>query len=77
MFRIGAIALSLVFIGTASSQTIHMYGPGGPLAPMEECAALFSSKTHVQVDVTAGPEKQWWTEDRGNADMSTAARSTC
>jgi hypothetical protein len=31
----------------ASSQTIHVYGPGGPLAPMKECAQLYTKRASL------------------------------
>ena len=69
IYRVGAIALSLVLSGTGLSQTLRMYGPGGPLAPFKECAAVFSYKENVKVEVVAGPEEQWWPEAQGDADI--------
>jgi hypothetical protein len=28
-------------------QTIHVYGPGGPLAPMKECAQLYTKRASL------------------------------
>ena len=55
--------------GSACAQTLHVYGPGGPLAPMKECAALYQQKTGVRVEVTAGPEEQWFAAADTDADI--------
>ncbi len=56
--------------GTAvSAQTLHVYGPGGPIAPLRECAARFTARTHIPVIATAGPEKQWFAAAQTNADL--------
>ena len=61
------ISLSLTAI--AAGQTLHVYGPGGPLAPMKECAEVYTKQTHMPVEVIAGPEDKWMTSARGNADI--------
>lgn len=48
--------------GGAPPSGLHVYGPGGPLEPMKECAAQFSQHTKVPVSVVGGPEKR---VDRG------------
>lgn len=60
-------ALSLTNI--AASQTLHVYGPGGPLVPMKECAEVHTKQTHIPVEVMAGPEDKWMTSAQGNADV--------
>ena len=60
-------ALSLNTI--AAGQTLHVYGPGGPIAPMKECAELYTNQTHIQVEVMAGPEDKWITSAQSNADI--------
>ena len=70
VLSIGAIlTISVAFSAQSPAQVVHVYGPGGPLAPIKECAAIFSTKEHVDVEVTAGPEKQWWTKAQGDADL--------
>lgn len=54
---------------TAQGQSLHVYGPGGPLAPMKECAELYQQKTGVNVQVTAGPEKAWIDSAQSDADV--------
>ena len=44
----------------AQQPVLHVYGPGGPLGPMQECADLFSRANQVKVVVTASPEPQWF-----------------
>lgn len=46
-----------------------MYGPGGPFAPVNECAQLFSKQNNVAIKVVAGPEKNWIAEAKENADI--------
>jgi accessory colonization factor AcfC len=53
----------------AQSDTLFVYGPGGPQAPMEECAKLFSTKMAVPVKVIAGPEDKWIENAKENADL--------
>ena len=62
-----AAALIISTIGFA--QTLHVYGPGGPLAPIKECAALYTQQTHKTVLVTAGPETSWFPAAQTDADI--------
>jgi accessory colonization factor AcfC len=55
--------------GPAGAQTLHVYGPGGPAAPLRECAALFEQRAHIHVEITAGPEPQWIDEAARDADV--------
>jgi len=48
---------------------LHVYGPGGPLAPMKECADLYKKQTGINVLVTAGPERQWFQSAQNDADL--------
>lgn len=43
-FTFGTLAVSLILAGTTLAQTLHVYGPGGPLAPIKECAAIFKPR---------------------------------
>lgn len=53
----------------AQEQTLNVYGPGGPLSPLQECAALFSKARGVRVQVTAGPEGHWIDRAKQDADL--------
>jgi len=53
----------------AQDKILHAYGPGGPLGPMEECAAIFSQAHGVQVKVVAGPEDKWIDQAKQDADL--------
>ncbi len=55
--------------GSAAHDTLFVYGPGGPQAPMEECARLFSKIYSIPVKVIAGPETKWIAEAKTNADL--------
>ena len=67
--RSAPVLLSLVFCAAASAQTLHVYGPGGPLDPIRTCSEMYTAATHVPVVVTAGPEKQWFPAAQADADV--------
>lgn len=62
------LCLNLSFIANGQD-TLYVYGPGGPQAPMEECAKLFSKKIAGSVKITAGPEDKWIEHAKQNADV--------
>jgi accessory colonization factor AcfC len=53
------MALLFMINSIGAQDTLHIYGPGGPFAPMKECSDLFSKQTGIPVKVTAGPEATW------------------
>lgn len=53
----------------AQKDTLYVYGPGGPYAPIEECATVFGKKYNLFVKVTAGPEDLWIEKAKQNADL--------
>ncbi|MBS7565692.1 substrate-binding domain-containing protein [Mucilaginibacter sp. SMC90] len=53
----------------AQKDTLHIYGPGGPLSAMQDCAKAFSAKTGIPVKVTGGPESKWLSQAQANADV--------
>ena len=65
------VLFNLVFAGNlmAQGQTLNIYGPGGPLGPMKEGAELFAKSQGVQVKVTAGPESNWISQAKQDADL--------
>ena len=50
----------------AASETLHVYGPGGPLPAVKEAAAAYGKQAGVTVDVVGGPTPAWI--DRAKAD---------
>lgn len=66
-FHVVAAMITMSCPGVA--QTLHVYGPGGPLAPIKECAVLYGQTTGVSVVVQAGPEKQWFSAAQQDADV--------
>lgn len=58
-----------VQMAPAQQKVLHVYGPGGPLAPMEECAQIFAKDKEVQVKVTAGPTPKWLEQAQQDADL--------
>lgn len=63
------LILSASLTTMVAEQSLHVYGPGGPMDPMKECANLYEQKTAVKVEVTAGPEKTWIDLAEVNADV--------
>lgn len=66
------VLLALLFAGRAHAApyvVLNVYGPGGPAAPMKECAARFFKGRGVKVEVTAGPEAKWIANAGQNADI--------
>ncbi len=68
--------LLVVFSSAVSAQvtsgardTLHVYGPGGPLPAMKEAAAEFSRLRGVQVEVVGGPTPQWLEKAKSDADI--------
>ena len=69
--------LALIAAGltaTASSaafatETLRVYGPGGPLPAMKEAAAVFGQAHGIDVQVTAGPAPQWIDHAKSDADL--------
>lgn len=55
--------------GNAQNDTLHIYGPGGPFGPINECAQRFSKQTGIPVKVVAGPAERWINDARQNADL--------
>ncbi|GAC1479295.1 MAG: AcfC family putative adhesin [Gemmatimonadaceae bacterium] len=53
----------------APSETLFVYGPGGPLPAMKEAAAAFEGKFGVAVVVTGGPTLPWLDRARNDADI--------
>jgi len=56
-------------VNAAPEVVLNVYGPGGPAAPMKECAAIFSKQRGVKVEVTAGPEAKWSDKAKRDADL--------
>lgn len=52
-----------------AAETLHVYGPGGPLPAMKEAAAVFGRAHGVDVEVTAGPTPKWIAEAKNDADL--------
>lgn len=49
--------------------TLHVYGPGGPLPAMKEAAAEFGRAHGMVVHVTGGPTTEWLEKAKGDADL--------
>ncbi len=64
-----AISISFPALVKAQTDTLFVYGPGGPGAAMEEAAKVFSKKNSIPVKVTAGPEAKWIEQAVQNADI--------
>ena len=53
----------------APSETLFVYGPGGPLPAMKDAAAAFERAHGVAVQVTGGPTTPWLARARNDADV--------
>nr|WP_294899609.1 substrate-binding domain-containing protein [uncultured Pedobacter sp.] len=53
----------------AQTDTLYVYGPGGPFGPINECGKIFSLQHQLMVKVVAGPESNWINEANKNADL--------
>jgi len=56
-------------MAAGASDTLYVYGPGGPFGPFNEAAAVFSAKNNIPVKVIAGPEPNWINAAKQNADI--------
>ncbi len=52
-----------------SGRALHLYGPGGPLGPMQECGQAFSKKTGIDLQITTGTPPQWIEHAQQNGDL--------
>jgi len=64
-----AIMFTTPFISHAQTDTLYVYGPGGPFAPINECAQVFGKQNNIVIKVTAGPEVNWINNATQNADI--------
>lgn len=72
MFKFLVLFLMLLVGGSqsfAQTNTLYVYGPGGPFKAIDECAKAFTARTHIQVKVIAGPELNWVKQAAANADL--------
>lgn len=64
------ISLFLTFINlSAQTDTIYLYGPGGPYPAMNEAAKIYSKQHNVIIKVTKGPLKNWKIPAKTHADI--------
>ncbi|MFC0387662.1 substrate-binding domain-containing protein [Muricoccus vinaceus] len=66
---LSVLVLCLAIGGTASAETLRVYGPGGPLPAMREAAEAFRRIRGVEVQVTGGPTGSWIERARSDADV--------
>ena len=68
-----AAAASIAFLigssAASAAETLHAYGPGGPLPAMREAAATFGKTAGVDVQVTAGAAPQWLSQAKQDAGL--------
>jgi len=53
------LPLSIALFASAQTDTLYVYGLGGPQAAIDEYAKTFSKKMSVLVKVITGPEANW------------------
>lgn len=59
----------LLFKLNAQTDTVYVYGPGGPYPAINEAAQIYSSQNHIIIKVTKGPLKNWRKSAKSNADI--------
>ena len=71
MSRIALVATLALMLPTLASagETLHVYGPGGPMPAMKEAAAAFGAAHGITVEVTAGPTPTWIDKAKADADV--------
>ena len=64
------VLATLCCTGTAqAAETLHVYGPGGPLPAVKEAAAAFGKQANVAVDVVGGPTPAWIDKAKADGDV--------
>ena len=65
------LAASVAFssFAMAAPETLHVYGPGGPLPAMKEAAGIFGRTHGAEIQVTGGPLSQWIDNAKADADV--------
>jgi accessory colonization factor AcfC len=53
----------------SATESLHVYGPGGPLPAVREAAAVFAHEHGINIVVTSGPTPQWLAKARNDADV--------
>jgi accessory colonization factor AcfC len=62
-------AAAMLLAASATADTLHVYGPGGPAPAMKEAAAAFGKLAGHEVIVTAGPPDKWLPQAKDDADI--------
>jgi accessory colonization factor AcfC len=53
----------------AQTDTVYVFGPGGPFPPINELANKFEDKNDVKLVVTKGPAGKWLQQAKSDADI--------
>ncbi|MCX2452059.1 substrate-binding domain-containing protein [Pedobacter sp. PLR] len=72
LFKKVALSVTLLTASitvNAQTDTIYVYGPGGPLSAMKACATQFTATTKIPVKVIGGPESKWLSSAEKNANI--------
>ena len=69
ILMLAAAGITVASSAMAAPETLHVYGPGGPLPAMKEAAEMFGHAHGVDVKVTAGPLSQWIDHAKADADV--------
>jgi accessory colonization factor AcfC len=64
-----AASIAFASFAMAAPETLHVYGPGGPLPAMKEAAEIFGRTHGAEVQVTGGPLSQWVDHAKADADV--------
>lgn len=68
-FTLASLALAPGASAAEKVAVLRVYGPGGPLAPVQECGKVFAAEKGVQVRVDGGPEARWLEMAQADGDL--------
>jgi len=69
LLLIFAISILIGNVTFAQTDTLYVYGPGGPYSAVKECAQIYGAKNSIAVKVVAGPEPKWLEQAQQHADV--------
>lgn len=63
------VGLSAMPAASPAQDTLHVYGPGGPLPAIHEAARAYGTANGLTVRVTGGPADEWMSRARRDAHL--------
>ncbi|MFA5793801.1 MAG: substrate-binding domain-containing protein [Candidatus Brocadiia bacterium] len=67
---VAVFGVGRLFSGPAASEVVlNIYGPGGPQAPVQECADIFAKDNNIKIKVSGGSDDKWIESAKKDADI--------